>query len=456
MSSFHTINPATEQVIREYSFITDEQLRSQIETTHQAWMAWKSTSLSIRSALFRELAALLRNKKATLGEQITTEMGKPLGQSIAEIEKCAWVCEYYAEMAPVFLEKKHIPTEAQESYACFAPMGVILAIMPWNFPFWQVFRFAAPGLMAGNAGLLRHAYNTMGCAIRIAELFVEAGFPKGLFTYLIASNDQIPGIISHPQVTAVTFTGSTRVGRLIGEQAGRNLKKSVLELGGSDPYIILEDADLMHAAKMCVQGRMLNTGQSCIAAKRFIVTRKNADHFTKLIREEMATKMHGDPLSDQFDLGTMARADLRDSLHQQVLRSVELGAQCILGGKIPDEPGFYYPATLLTHVQKGMPAYDEELFGPVASIIIASNEQEAFEIANDTSFGLGSGIFSSNTQRAKELAEQQLDAGSVFINTFVKSDPRLPFGGIKESGYGRELSSFGIHEFVNIKTILVQ
>lgn len=455
MSTFHTINPATEEIIREYTYASDEELSQQIDAAQATWLGWKKTSYAERAKLFIQLAQNLISQKESLGKLITTEMGKPLAQSISEIEKCAWVCEYYAEKAEGFLKDQTIATDAKESYIHFNPIGIVLAIMPWNFPFWQVFRFAAPSLMAGNVGLLRHSSNTIGCALKMQELFEEAGFPKYTFSTLRAHTEQVEQIIANPKIQAVTFTGSTSVGRTIGEVAGRNLKKSVLELGGSDAYVILDDADLEYAAKTCVSGRLLNTGQSCIAAKRFIVTEKNAAKFTALVKAELDQKTYGNPLNEN-DLGSMAKKELRNELHEQVKKSIEAGAKCPAGGVIPESKGYFYPATLLVDVSKDMPAYNEELFGPVAVIITAKDEQEAIKIANDTSYGLGSGVFTSDEERGKEIAENELEAGSAFINTFVKSDPRLPFGGIKESGYGRELSLFGIHEFVNIKTVYLK
>jgi len=454
-TTFQTLNPATEKVLETYSYISNEEIGHRIDETHSAWQQWRNSSFSERARHLRRLAEILREEKTTLGHLITSEMGKPLEQSVAEIEKCAWVCEYYAENSEKFLQSQHIKTDASESYIAYAPMGVVFAIMPWNFPFWQVFRFLAPALMAGNAGILKHAPGTTGCGLKIAELTRKAGFPKKLFQTIAIDIPQVEQVISNPKITGVTLTGSTKAGRSVAALAGKYLKKTVLELGGSDPYVILDDADLDLAANECVAGRFLNTGQSCIAAKRFIVTEKNHDSFTQKVLHLIQEKGFGDPLNSP-SLGSMARSDLRDQLHHQVTKSIIAGAECLTGGFIPETTGNFYPATLLTQVRKGMPAFDEELFGPVAVIIEAKDEEEAIALANDTEYGLGSAVFSQDTRKARDIAEYQLAAGSSFVNTFVKSDPRLPFGGIKSSGYGRELSLIGITEFVNIKTIYIK
>lgn len=456
MSLFHTINPATEEKIAEYSYLTEEQIAQQIEETYATWKKWKTTFYPQRAEKLTELSKILEGKKEELGRLITTEMGKPLAQSIAEIEKCAWVCKYYAENGQQFLRDEEIRTNAERSYIHFEPLGVVVAIMPWNFPFWQVFRFAAPGLMAGNACLLKHSSNTMGCALKIGELFEEAGFPNGLLAPIIISSKEMELVLSNDKTAAVTLTGSVGAGKAVGALAGKHLKKSVLELGGSDAYVILDDADLDLAAETCVKGRLINTGQSCIAAKRFIVTERNIIAFTEKVRDLLADKKMLDPFDKDCDLGPMAREDLRAELHEQVQKSIDAGAKRALGGQVPEGNGYYYPATLLTNVSKGMPAYSEELFGPVAAIIPARDEEEAIKIANDSVFGLGSAVFSKNLNKAKEIANERIEAGCCFINEMVQSDPRLPFGGIKESGYGRELASYGIKEFVNIKTIYIK
>jgi succinate-semialdehyde dehydrogenase/glutarate-semialdehyde dehydrogenase len=383
------------------------------------------------------------------------EMGKPLKQGIAEAEKCAWACEYYAEHAASHLTPEIVKTDASKSYVEFDPLGVVLAVMPWNFPFWQVFRFAAPALMAGNAGVLKHASNVPGCAVAIEELLHQAGLPKGVFRTLLVGSEQVKAIIEHPLIRAVTLTGSTPAGKAVAAQAGGVVKKVVLELGGSDPYIVLEDADLDLAVNTCVTSRLINSGQSCVNAKRFIITKPLVDTFTDRLVSAMRSKKMGDPLVDDTDVGPQARTDLRDDLHKQVMGSIAKGATLLLGGEVPPGKGSFYPPTVLANVSKGMPAYDEELFGPVAAIIAARDESEAVRIANDSSFGLGAAVFTKDTARGERLA-RELEAGCAFVNALVASDPRLPFGGIKESGYGRELGTYGIKEFVNLKTVYIK
>jgi succinate-semialdehyde dehydrogenase/glutarate-semialdehyde dehydrogenase len=386
---------------------------------------------------------------------MTLEMGKPVSGGVSESEKCAWVCDYYAGNAQGFLADQYVEVGTRKSFVTFQPLGVVLAVMPWNFPFWQVFRFAAPNLMAGNAGLLKHASNVPGCALAIEEVFQEAGFPEALFRSLLIPGSRVNDVIENPLVRAVTLTGSTPAGKAVAAKAGEMLKKTVLELGGSDPYVILEDADIPAAAVTCATARLINSGQSCIAAKRFIVVEAVRDEFEKLFITAMANTKMGDPLEEDTVVGPQAREDLRDELHDQVLRSIGAGAQCLLGGKIPEGPGAYYPPTVLTGVGPGMPAYHEELFGPVASIITVKDEAEALRVANDSSFGLGAAVFTADLERGTRIAREELEAGACFVNDFVRSDPRLPFGGVKESGYGRELSPYGILEFVNIKTVWV-
>ncbi|HEX2979963.1 MAG TPA: NAD-dependent succinate-semialdehyde dehydrogenase, partial [Anaerolineaceae bacterium] len=383
------------------------------------------------------------------------EMGKPVRQGVAEVEKCAWVCEYYADHAEAHLAPDEVKSDAYHSYVAFEPLGVVFAIMPWNFPLWQVYRFAAPGLMAGNTALLKHSSNVPGCALAIEENFRQAGFSEGAFQALLISSRQAPAVIEHPLVRAVTLTGSTPAGKDVASRAGAVVKKTVLELGGSDAYLVLEDADLDHAAQVCVDARLINNGQSCIAAKRFIVVESVFSAFADRFVRLMKAKKMGDPLNESTEVGPQARLDLRDDLHAQVRTSVERGAKILLGGEIPAGPGAFYPPTVLVDVKPGMPAYDEEMFGPVAALIVARDETEAIRIANDTPFGLGAAVFTQDIERGERIAHQ-LEAGSTFVNTNVVSDPRLPFGGIKESGYGRELGSYGIKEFVNVKTIYIQ
>ncbi|QJD94654.1 NAD-dependent succinate-semialdehyde dehydrogenase [Mucilaginibacter robiniae] len=454
--SIASINPANGETIKTYEAHNDDQVTGKIEQTHNAWLKWKLTTAEERSTLLNQMARVLNNRKQELAKLMAVEMGKPVAQGISEIEKCASVCEYYAEHAASHLQNQIIETEAQKSYVSFQPIGVVLAIMPWNFPFWQVFRFLAPALAAGNCGVLKHASNVPGCALAIEEIVQQAGFPEHVFQTLLVGSDKVDAIIENPYIKAVTITGSTQAGMKVAQKAGSLIKKTVLELGGSDPYLILEDADLELAATTCTDSRLINSGQSCIAAKRFIVVKEVAEKFTQLMLAKMKVKVMGDPLSEQTEVGPQARIDLRDDLHQQVQASIEKGAQCLLGGEVPEGTNAFYPPTILTQVKKGMPAFDEELFGPVASIIEVADEAEALAVANNSVFGLGSAVFTQDLERGQRIAETGLEAGSCFVNSLVKSDPRLPFGGIKESGFGRELGLFGIHEFVNIKTVYIR
>lgn len=452
-----SINPVNGKLIRKYKTYRPEQIARIVKHTHMAWLKWRETESGERARLLHNLAELLNTRKRKLAELMAVEMGKPLKPGMEEIEKCAAVCHYYAANARDFLKDQLVPTDAAKSYVSFQPLGVILAVMPWNFPFWQLFRFLAPALMAGNCGVLKHSSNVSGCALATAQLIKEAGFPADVFNVLLISSDQVAGVIADPLIKAVTLTGSTKAGMQVAEIAGTHLKKIVLELGGSDPYLILEDADLENAAKICAQSRLINNGQSCIAAKRFIVAKKIEKNFIKLFRDQMESYRTGDPLDPQTQLGPMSRIDLRDELHRQVQENVAAGARCILGGYIPEAHTMhkhaYYTPTILTGIKKEMPAYEEELFGPVALVISAKDTEDAIRIANDTSFGLGAAVFTSDQTKGEEIARCRLNAGSCFVNALVRSDPRLPFGGINQSGYGRELGMFGIHEFVNIKTV---
>ncbi|MGA8180184.1 MAG: NAD-dependent succinate-semialdehyde dehydrogenase [Desulfobacterales bacterium] len=450
------INPATGDTIKTYEQTPFDEAVKRIETAHQAFTAWKRTNFSQRAELMKKASQILTGNKEEYAKIMAMEMGKPVRQGRAEVEKCAWVCEYYADNALKMLLPEKIETDASNSFVSFQPLGVILAIMPWNYPFWQVFRFAAPGLMAGNAAVLKHASNVPGCALAIEDVFNKAGFPENLFQNLLIPGKQIQRVMEHPLIRAVTLTGSNSAGQAVAATAGKMLKKSVLELGGSDPYIVFEDADLEAAAKSCVESRLLNSGQSCIAAKRFVVIESVRQRFEEMFIEYMQAKKMGNPLEEDIDIGPQARFDLREDLHRQVARSVEKGAKCLLGGEIPKGKGAFYPTTVLSAVRKGMPAYDEEIFGPVGAIISVKDEREAIQVANDSTFGLGAAIFTGDIKRGERIATTELEAGCCFVNTFVKSDPRLPFGGIKSSGYGRELSHYGIKEFVNIKTVYVQ
>ena len=451
-----SINPVTNEIVKTYQKHSEEGVEKIINSVDKIWHHWRSTSFHHRAQLMQNAASILRSKKEELALLMAQEMGKVKKEGIAEIEKCAWVCEYYAANAESFLENETIVTQASKSYVSYQPQGTILAVMPWNFPFWQVFRFAAPTLMAGNTAILKHASNVPGCAVAIEEIFREAGFSENVFRSLLIGSSMVENVIKHKAVKAVSLTGSTPAGKSVAALAGAELKKCVLELGGSDPYLILKDADLDMAAKTCATGRLLNAGQSCIGAKRFIVEETVYAHFLELFTHEMNAAHFGDPFDEESTMGPMAREDLRDELHQQVVDSVNKGAEVILGGEIPHRKGAFYPPTILENVKPGMPAYEEELFGPVASVIKVKDEQEAIRVANDTDFGLGAAVFTQNLKKGEHIAEMELEAGACFVNDFVKSDPRLPFGGIKTSGFGRELSVQGIKEFVNVKTVFVK
>ena len=454
--TLRSVNPATGDSLQSFVEMTEYEVNAIVESVHGAYRVWRETSFSFRAKRMKEVAHLLRDRKEEFGTLMTEEMGKPINQSKAEAEKCAWVCEYYADNAEKFLANKDIATEATNSFVSYQPIGIVLAVMPWNFPFWQVFRFAAPSLMAGNAGILKHASNVQGCAQAIEDIFTVADFPDNLFKNLVIGSDKVKNVIKNPLIKAVTLTGSTPAGKAVASLSGSMLKKTVLELGGSDPYVILEDADLDQAVNACIAGRMLNTGQSCIAAKRFIVVEPCLAEFTDKVANKIKDMNMGDPLDLTMDIGPMVNVSARDELHQQVIVSLDQGAVLVTGGIIPEPPGSFYPPTLIVNVTPGMPAFDDELFGPVAVVIAAKDEQQALELANQTKFGLGAAVFTADLEKGKKIATEVLEAGSCFVNDFVKSDPRLPFGGIKESGYGRELSEFGIHEFVNIKTVVVQ
>ncbi len=450
-----TINPSTEEIIQEYLILNDEQIQAKIDAGHIAYQSWRLSDFNQRKKLMNQLAQLLKDQKKELAMLITKEMGKPISSSISEIEKCAWVCEHYAQHAETYLAPKRIETEWKISKVCYQPQGVVFAIMPWNYPFWQVFRFAAPTIMAGNGALLKHAPISSGTGNKIAELFLEAGFPEHLFQHLILDNDGAAKVIENEKVIAVTLTGSETAGQAVASNAGQHLKKAVLELGGSDPYLILEDADLDAAAKAIVTYRLNNSGQSCISPKRILAVKTIAEDLIEKIERLVKDYQTDDPMKEDTKMGPMARGDLRDELHQQVQKSVQAGAKLLCGGEIPNKKGFYYPATLLTQVKPGMPAFDEELFGPVISVITVEDQAEAIRYANMSPFGLGGGIFTRDLEKGEKIALEDIASGTVFVNSCVISDPRLPFGGIKQSGYGRELSREGILEFVNTKTIVV-
>jgi succinate-semialdehyde dehydrogenase/glutarate-semialdehyde dehydrogenase len=450
-----SVNPATGEITRTYEEMQPAEVDRAIEAAHAAFLSWRGTSFEERADRLRQAARLLRERRRAYAELMTREMGKVLAGGLSEVDKCAWVCDFYAEQAAAFLAPEPVATGAGRSYVAFEPLGVVLAVMPWNFPFWQVFRFAAPALMAGNAGVLKHASNVPGCALAIEEVFRDAGLPDCLFRALLIPSKSVDRVIEHPRVAAVTLTGSTPAGRAVAGKAGALIKKTVLELGGSDPYLILEDADLDKAVATCVESRLINSGQSCIAAKRFLFPRQLAGEVERRFVAAMRFKVVGDPMREGTDVGPLARRDLRDQLHAQVEASRRAGARCLLGGELPEGPGAFYPPTVLAGVGPGMPAYDEELFGPVAALIAVDGEDEAVRVANDSIFGLGAAVFTRDARRGEAVA-RRLEAGSCFVNDLVRSDPRLPFGGIKQSGYGRELGPFGIREFVNVKTVYVK
>lgn len=450
-----SINPATGKRIRSYAEYYAQEIDGMLGHTYKAFKAWKRMSYAQRGECLKKAAAVLIENKEIYAGLIADEMGKPMDQGRGEIEKCALVCNFYAEEGEKFLKEEIVKTDAARSLIAYEPLGIVLGIMPWNFPFWQVFRAAAPTLMAGNAMALKHASNVCGCAMAIEEVFKKAGFPDGLFSAILISSPKVEYLIRHPLISAVTLTGSTGAGKNVAAIAGNVIKKSVLELGGSDAYVILEDADLDLAAQVCVNSRMINGGQSCVSAKRFITVAKIREEFQAKFVERMRDQKMGPPREEGVTLGPLARHDLRDGLYKQVQRSVGKGAMIAAGGELPPNPGAFFPPTVLFNVTKGMPAYDEELFGPVASIIEAADEAEAINLANDSVFGLGAAVFTKDTQKGEAIA-RQLETGCCFVNAQVKSDPRLPFGGIKQSGYGRELASVGIREFVNVKTIYVK
>ena len=453
--SFRSINPLDGSTLAVVESFTTPQLNAALKQAADVRAEWAATRLEQRCALLRAAAGVLRQRRDELAATITREMGKLIGEAEGEVEKCAWVCEYYADEAPGFLADEVIGTDASRSFVAYEPLGTVLAVMPWNFPFWQVFRFAAPALAAGNTGLLKHASNVPQCALAIEEVFTEAGFPPGVFRSLMIPASEVEKVIEDPRVHAVTLTGSEPAGRSVAAAAGRALKKSVLELGGSDPFIVLEDADLALAVKTAVTSRFLNCGQSCIAAKRFIVVDAVADEFVKRFRAGVEALSPGDPLNPNTTLAPMARHDLRDDLHRQVLDSIRAGAVAVTGCTVEEGAGAFYQASILDRVEPGMRAYDEELFGPVAIVIRAADEDEAIAVANGSRFGLGGSVWTADSGRGERVA-RRVESGAVFVNGLVKSDPRLPFGGVKASGYGRELSHHGIHEFVNAKTIWVK
>jgi succinate-semialdehyde dehydrogenase/glutarate-semialdehyde dehydrogenase len=451
-----TVNPATGAPGRSYDEHSIDDARAAAAAAHRAFLDWRRTSFDERARIVRRAAGILRARKDEFARLMTEEMGKTLDDGRAEVEKCAFHCDWFADRARAYLADEPVDIGGGEAFVTFNPLGVVLAVMPWNFPFWQVFRFAAPALLAGNGALLKHASNVPGCALAIEEVLHQAGVPKDLFRALLLPSREVGALIGDDNIAAVTLTGSVAAGRSVATAAGSALKKCVLELGGSDAYVVLEDADIVSAAKIAATARMVNGGQSCIAGKRFIVTRSILEPFQKALVETMSGYEMGDPAREGTKLGPMVSVKARDDIHAQVTESVRKGARLLLGGKVPDRPGAWYPATVLTNVGPGQPAHDDEVFGPVAAIIPAEDEADAIRIANASEFGLGSGVLTSDLDRGRRIAAEELEAGLSFVNENVRSDPRAPFGGVKHSGYGRECSAYGIKEFVNIKTVHVK
>jgi succinate-semialdehyde dehydrogenase/glutarate-semialdehyde dehydrogenase len=449
-----SINPATGETIASFELHSAAEVDAALSAAVTAQAAWREVPIAERVDLLRRTAKVMRANAARYANLITKEMGKPLAEALAEIEKCALNCDFYAQQAPIFLADETVASNAQESLIVYDPLGVVLAIMPWNYPFWQFFRFIAPALAAGNGSILKHANNVPECALACEEILREAGAPQGLVRTLLINAGDVAAIIADERIAAVTLTGSTEVGAIVASQAGKALKKQVLELGGSDPFIVLADADVEEAAKFAVKSRYINIGQSCVNAKRFIVEESIAERFVAAFLAGMAALKVGDPLEEGVNIGPMARANLRDTLHDQVLRSLAAGAILKTGGAFVDRPGFYYAPTVLDHVTPQAPAFSEETFGPVAAIIRVKDADEAVRLANQSEFGLGAALWTSDIAHARTLA-RKIEAGAVFINGMVASDPRLPFGGIKRSGYGRELGYHGIREFTNVKTLWI-
>ena len=454
MSILKSINPATEELFAEFKEMNSPLTKEIIAKSSESQKNWSNINIKQRSKIISKIGDLVEASKESFAKTITSEMGKPIMESIAEVEKCAWLCDYYAQNGMEFLNDKPIDSDAQKSFVSFEPLGVILGVMPWNFPFWQVFRFAVPTILAGNSVLVKHAPNVQASAVAIEKIFHDCGIPKYVFRILMIDVDIIPEIIANKHVKAVSLTGSEYAGSKVGECAGKYLKKAVLELGGSDPFIVLDDANLSRCVEAAVKGRMLNNGQSCIAAKRFIVHKKIYDEFIINLKKAIDMLVIGDPMSDKTQVGPLAREDILNKIMTQVEISIKLGANLITGGDRLNSRGFYYSPTILTDITKEMPVYYEETFGPVFTVLKFDTIDEMIQIANDSDFGLGGSVWSKDKENALSIA-RRIETGTVFINDVTKSDPRLPFGGIKNSGYGRELSEFGIKEFVNIKTIAI-
>jgi succinate-semialdehyde dehydrogenase/glutarate-semialdehyde dehydrogenase len=453
-----SVDPATGDEVARYPTLTATEVDATLAAAHEAQRRWRDVSLDERARLLTEAARLLRERQEQYATLITREMGKPIVEARAEIDKCAWTCDFYAQEATVFLAPQSVETAADDSFVTYEPLGVVLAIMPWNFPFWQVTRFAAPALMAGNGGLLKHAPNVSGCALAFEAVLGDAGFPNGLFRTLLVDEGTVgettARLLADPRIAAVTITGSDRAGAHVAAAAGQAVKKSVLELGGSDPFLVLADADLPAVAVQATRSRFLNTGQSCLAAKRFVVEEPVADEFERRFVDAVEALAVGSPLDPATRVGPLARGDLVDGLDRQVRESVARGALVLTGGRRIGDRGCFYAPTVLTGVRSGMPAYDEETFGPVAAVIRVADEAQAIRVANDTAYGLGASVWTRDVERGLRVA-RQIQSGAVFVNAVVASDPRLPFGGIKRSGYGRELSAAGIREFTNLRTYWV-
>jgi succinate-semialdehyde dehydrogenase/glutarate-semialdehyde dehydrogenase len=452
--SIQSINPATGEVLETFELFSPMQIDEALGAAHTAFKSWRETDFAERSTLFQRLAVYLRAHKTELGRTASLEMGKPISEAEAEVEKCAFNCDFYAEHAQAFLADEHVTSNATESYVSYLPLGVVLALMPWNYPYWQVFRFAAPALMAGNTAVLKHASNVSRSALEIEHVFRECGFPEGVFRTVLVPGAETGKLIADPRVAAVTLTGSEEAGVAVASTSGQHLKKHVLELGGSDAFIVLADADLDTAAKTAVRARFQNTGQSCIAAKRFIIVESVAEEFEHKFVEEAAKLRIGDPLHYETQMGPVARGDLRAELDRQVQATVQMGARVLLGGKPIAGKGYFYEPTIVTNVTPDMPMFHEETFGPAAAIIHARDTEHAIELANSSQFGLGGNLWTRNIEQGRKLA-RRLESGATFLNGMTASDPRLPFGGVKHSGYGRELSVFGIREFVNIQTVWI-
>jgi succinate-semialdehyde dehydrogenase/glutarate-semialdehyde dehydrogenase len=451
-----SINPATGEVLKEFKELKPEEVKKQLVKSSHAFNEWKVTDYSDKKRCLKNVAKILHDDSQKYATLMATEMGKPISQAEAEVEKCAWVCEYYAENGERFLENTYVEIGTDKSYIRYAPLGIILAIMPWNFPFWQVFRCAAPSIFAGNTVLLKHSSNVPQCALSIEDIFTKAGFPSHIFKSLLIGSYQVNEIIKNDNVAAVSLTGSAYAGQNVAEIAGNNIKKVVLELGGNDPFIVLSDADLEYSVEQAVKARMINNGQSCIAAKRFIIMKDIYKGFKDKLTEGVKKLVVGDPINRTTNIGPLAREDIRNQLEVQVQKSIQKGAIVLTGGKrVEGTPGYFYQPTVLANIKQIMPVFKEETFGPVASLIQVKNEAEAIQIANNSDYGLGASVWTKNTEKGEEFLKH-INAGNVFVNEIVKSDPRLPFGGIKKSGFGRELSEYGIKEFVNIQTMYVK